>query len=111
MRAASLWEGIVFLDENPEYARCRALQAVMIALEIHGAWRCFKYLPSMGDVSGHKVAVLRKDGVGNGSNGSNGSSSYSSKTPSPHKSKAKGAARAGPAAAGSPGVSPRHSIA
>lgn len=48
MRAAAIWEGIVFLDENPEYARARALQMVMIALELHGAWRCFKHLPSLG---------------------------------------------------------------
>ena len=51
MRAAALWQGVVFLREHPEFNHARPLQLVMIALEIHGGWRCFKHVPhlSLGD--------------------------------------------------------------
>jgi hypothetical protein len=52
MRGVALWEGILFLNAHPEFSRARPLQVVMVVLEIHGAWRCFKHLPSLGDVSG-----------------------------------------------------------
>ena len=47
LRAAALWEGILFLASHPEYdsvgARC--LQVVMIGLEAKGAVSGYKFLP------------------------------------------------------------------
>jgi hypothetical protein len=60
MRAAAIWEGVLFLDEHPEFAKARYLQVVMIALEAHGAWRCWKHLPSLGDTMASKAAKRRQ---------------------------------------------------
>lgn len=64
MRAAAIWEGVLFLDEHPEFARARYLQVVMIALEAHGAWRCWKHLPSLGDTTASSKAAKRRRGGG-----------------------------------------------
>lgn len=103
MRAAAIWEGIIFLDEHPEFARARALQVVMIALEIHGAWRCFKHLPSIGDTS-------RKGKAAGESNSSNSSGGSSKKRGAGSSGKSK-AARVVSAAGSSPGGSPRSCVA
>lgn len=117
MRGAAIWEGIVFLDENPEFARARALQVVMIALELHGAWRCFKHLPSLGDTaaaaksssrssSGSRNSTPTKRGGG----GSGGGRSRRGSSPTGKQLRVK-AARVAPAADGSPNGSPRSSVA
>lgn len=62
MRGAALWEGVVFIEAHPEYANARWLQAVMIALEAHGAWRCFKHLPSLHDAPGTATKGSSKSG-------------------------------------------------
>lgn len=114
MRGAAIWEGIVFLDENPEFARARALQVVMIALELHGAWRCFKHLPSLGETaaaakSSSRNSTPTKRG-GGGSGGSGGGRSRRGSSPTGKRLRVK-AARVAPAADGSPNGSPRSSVA
>ena len=100
MRAAAIWEGIVFLDEHPEFARARALQAVMIALETHGAWRCFKHLPSLGDGGSGKGSESGTTPAKRGDGGSGSGKPLKGKAP-----------RVVPAGYESPNGSPRSSVA